>query len=310
MNCNGFREIADSYLSNELLVETNHEVLRHLENCLDCRRELASRRDLRERLRSAVKSAPQSHLNANFATRLKNDLREQHSANQRRRSFSRFFITNPVFAGVLALLVLSVSIGLIWKFGQTADSNETANLNPPTPNQTNTNTGDEKSSLEIHRASFVAMEQDAVGDHKHCALKFELLEKPISLDEAAKVYGSFNKDLDKVVFESLKEVFGDKVKFLEAHSCIINGRRFAHIVVQYQARMVSILVAKREDGTPTESSDAISCQSLEDLRVACFETDKFGVFVVSDLSESENLKLARAISPLVKKHFEQGGTKA
>ena len=80
MNCKDFREIADSYLSDELLVETNHDVLRHLENCADCRCELAARRDLRERLREAVHSAPQSRINANFAVKLKNDLRENYFA--------------------------------------------------------------------------------------------------------------------------------------------------------------------------------------------------------------------------------------
>ncbi|MEP6900396.1 MAG: zf-HC2 domain-containing protein [Actinomycetota bacterium] len=310
MNCKDFREIADSYLSNELLVETNHEILRHLENCVDCRRELAARRELREHLRSAVKNAPQSQLNANFAARLTNDLREKYLAKQSRWSFANFIGTNPVLAGVLAVLVLSAMIGLVWKFGRIANSSEIAHLNPPTPNQANTITADEQNSLLIYRASFVEMEQDALSDHQHCALKFSLKEKPITLDEAAKKYGNFNKDLDKAVFEPLKEVFGDKVKLLEAHSCIINGRRFAHVVLKYQERVISVLVAKREDGTQIENSDAISCQSLEDLRVACFSTDKFGVFVVSDLDETENLKIARTISPAVKKHFEQSGTKA
>ena len=38
--CEKIRGYLDSYISNELLVETNHEVLRHLEGCPDCREEL------------------------------------------------------------------------------------------------------------------------------------------------------------------------------------------------------------------------------------------------------------------------------
>jgi Putative zinc-finger len=309
MNCKDFREIADSYLSDELLVETNHDVLRHLENCADCRRELAARRDLRERLSFAVKNAPQSQINPAFAANLKANLREQYLSKQSRWSFTNFIGTNPAFAGVLAILVLSALIGLAWQFGRNTTSTETTILNPPTPNPTNIIT-EEKSSLHIQRASFVEMETDAIDDHKHCALKFSLKENPINLDEAAKKYGKFNKDLDKSVIKPLKVVFGEKVKFIEAHSCIINGRRFAHVVLKYQDRVVSVLVAKREDGTESENSDAISCQSVEDLRIACFETARFGVFVVSDLDETENLKLARTISPSVKKHFEQSGGKA
>ena len=49
MYCKEFKGIMDSYISDELLIETNHEVLRHLENCSDCRDELAERRNLKLR---------------------------------------------------------------------------------------------------------------------------------------------------------------------------------------------------------------------------------------------------------------------
>ena len=304
MNCKDFREIADSYLSDELLVETNHDVLRHLENCADCRRELAARRDLRDRLREAVKTAPQSRINANFVVKLTNDLRENYFAERNRWSFANFIGANPVFAGVSAILFLSVSIGLLWQFGQPKNSSQTAKVNPQPTFEKNIKT-DETSSLHIERASFKEAQTDAVEDHKHCALKFSLPEMPVSLDEAALKYGDFNKDLDKTVVASLKEVFGSDVKLHEAHSCVINGRRFAHVVVKYREHIVSILTAKREDNDEGVETDAISCQTLADLRVACFQNAKFGVFVISDLSEADNLKIARTIAPSVKKHFAQ-----
>jgi len=303
MNCKDFREIADSYLSNELLIETNHEVLRHLENCADCRRELAARRNLRDKLCDAVKNAPQSRINTAFASRLTNDLRETALAKQGSWIFAAFIDTSPVLTGILVVLILSVSTGLVWKFGKTKNSPEISNLNPPPAIKANTEK--ETRSLQIERASFIEMEKDAVNDHKDCALKFCLPEKPISLDEAAKIYGTFNKDLDKAVFAPLRENLGDQVKFLEAHSCIINGQRFAHIVVAYRDRKVSILIARRENEGDAENGDAISCKWVEDFRVSCFQTDKFGVFVVSDLEETENLKIARTILSAVRKHFEQ-----
>jgi anti-sigma factor RsiW len=309
MICKDFREIADSYLSNELLVETNHEVLRHLENCADCRRELAARRDLREKLREAVMHAPQSRLNENFASRLTNDLREKSTVKPGRWSFGSFIGINPALAGVLAVLFLTVSIVSIWKFRQTESHQQTANLNP-TPSIDANKKKDGNGSLKAHRASFKEMEKDAVGDHRYCALKFSLPEKPISLDKAAMIYGAYNKDLDKAVFAPLSENLGDKIKFLEAHSCIINGRQFAHVVLKYQERVISVLVARRDTETEIENGDAISCQTAEDLRVACFQTAKFGVFVVSDLEEAENLRIARMISASVKKHFEQSEVKA
>ena len=54
--CDKTRKYLDSYISNELLVETNHEVLRHIENCPACAAEVEARTQLRTRLRVAVKS--------------------------------------------------------------------------------------------------------------------------------------------------------------------------------------------------------------------------------------------------------------
>jgi hypothetical protein len=46
----------DSYLSNELLVETNHEVLRHLEKCAECSKLLEEKTRIRNMLRTAVRN--------------------------------------------------------------------------------------------------------------------------------------------------------------------------------------------------------------------------------------------------------------
>lgn len=52
--CEKVRRYLDSYIDNELLVETNHEVLRHLEGCSACSREMESRTVLKSRLRQVV----------------------------------------------------------------------------------------------------------------------------------------------------------------------------------------------------------------------------------------------------------------
>src|SRR5260221_8738853 len=77
MHCREFRDIADSYLGNELIVETNHEVISHLEHCSECRRELAARRQLRSQLREAFIKAPENQMPAEFAQRLSARLHEQ-----------------------------------------------------------------------------------------------------------------------------------------------------------------------------------------------------------------------------------------
>ena len=47
LDCQHVREVMDSYLSEELSVESNHGVLRHVSQCRDCAAELRRRRQLR-----------------------------------------------------------------------------------------------------------------------------------------------------------------------------------------------------------------------------------------------------------------------
>lgn len=54
--CGKYRPLLDSYVSNELLIETTHEIVRHLESCQSCRFELDERVRVRGKLRQAVKS--------------------------------------------------------------------------------------------------------------------------------------------------------------------------------------------------------------------------------------------------------------
>jgi putative zinc finger protein len=56
MNCRDVRELADSFLSEELLTETNHDILRHVESCVSCRNEIATRRQLRAGTQGCVRS--------------------------------------------------------------------------------------------------------------------------------------------------------------------------------------------------------------------------------------------------------------
>ena len=56
--CLRVRRQLDAYLSNELLIETTSEVLRHLESCEACSREL----EARTRVRGALRRVAASHV--------------------------------------------------------------------------------------------------------------------------------------------------------------------------------------------------------------------------------------------------------
>ncbi len=306
MRCQEFREILDSYLGDELLIETNHEVLKHLENCPACRQELAARRDLRARLRLAVRNAPETRIDSAFARRLEDNLRE--TVLHPTTFFEKFkpagiFGNRAILAAAFGLLIML--FGGWFLLRSTAAPDNIALSNQPIETARPT----ESPIVQAVQIAWRELTAHAVGDHRNCALKYNLAEDPITLDEAATKYGKYNKDLDKAVFAPLKEIFGaknaGKIDLLEAHSCVYEGRRFAHVVLKYRSRRVSVLIT--ETDLPVENMKIAADQFDGEMRVASFCTAHHAIFVVSDLNEKDNTTIAEAILPSISRHIERVG---
>lgn len=269
MECHEFCEIADSYLSDELSVETNHEAILHLEKCANCRSELSARRALRTKLRAAFIDLPDNQMRPEFVSELSSRLRKPPAMVQ---SWLRRYFALAVAACLLfTLLIGSIIVRQL--------------LSRPTQN-----TG----KIELAKA--------AVGDHRDCAVEFRLAEKPISLEVAGQNYDPVYLDLAKIFTEG--SVKPPDVQFIEAHSCVFAGRRFAHVVLKYHGSLVSFLVTGIPSNlTLDHSSSTITCSQIEGYNVSYFQTRRHGLFVVSDLPEGDNLTLARTLAPRALEHI-------
>jgi uncharacterized protein YegL len=149
-----------------------------------------------------------------------------------------------------------------------------------------------------------------VGDHRDCAIKFRLAEKPIDLEVAGQKYDPVYLKLTKAVLSQQGAAPLD-AQFVEAHSCIFEGRRFAHIVLKYHGQVVSFLVTdfeptkgvQRELARSSAGPQVITCSQFDGYKVSCFQTARHAVFIVSELAEGDNLALARALAPSVFAHI-------
>jgi anti-sigma factor RsiW len=75
MQCRDARELLDSFIGEELLVETNHDLLRHLATCPECSAELEGRRRVRSELKQAFSRSTDLQLRPEFANELTMRLR-------------------------------------------------------------------------------------------------------------------------------------------------------------------------------------------------------------------------------------------
>jgi anti-sigma factor RsiW len=264
MQCREVRELLDAFVGDQLLVETTNDVVRHLEVCPACRAELDGRRALRARLQSAFGSAVALAPTRDFLNGLEVRLRAPHTSQMTRRSWLRSW------GAAAAAVVTAISGGL---FARGA----------------------------LHRSRLAALARNAAGDHQNCAIKFNLSERPISLEEAARRY-----DPAFASFTTLPAPTGlpnGAAEILERHSCVYEGRRFAHVVFRYSGHIVSLLVT---GGIESIGSSPEMLPTDGSLQVASFSAGRHLAFVVSDLSSEDTSRFAQAIVGPVSQRLANG----
>jgi anti-sigma factor RsiW len=286
LDCRNLRELLDSYLSDELSVETNHAVLRHLEHCPTCRAELAARRNLREALRRA---GTKLRMSEEGKARLREMLR-QHGALPEPEPlvaesfFSRLrnFLPRQIFsAPLLAAMMLLVTLGL-------------GGLLLFRPSVT--------SAAELSAALW----QEAIGDHSYCAAQFAHEAGPVSMIERAQEYDPAYAALDRIA-----EVGAAGLKLRAAHICGFAGRNFAHLVYTRDGELISLLVTERNaramksGAVPDDDGLKVGLQQAihNDLKVSAYQTRRYIVLIVSRLAEKENQKLAEMLALPVSRHL-------
>lgn len=307
MQCRDFREVADSYLSDELLVETNHDMIAHLEACAECRRELAARRELRTKLRAAFNNSQELEIQDQFANRLHGQLRKT-ATTKASSSMSH----GRMWMALAACLVVAGGLGLVaWQ--RQLKQNATGERHEPNIAQVKPAADQPLPAPTAVDADLVLakMSEVAAGDHRDCAIGHRLPDRPIDLTEAARKYDPAYLNLTQAVM-SRRDALADGIELVMAHACLFKGHWFGHIVVRHRGRLVSVLVTRLDhpDGTPPANeklskrleAQVIACSTAGDYQISCFRTARHAVFVVSDLEEAQNLALARELAPSVYEH--------
>ncbi len=275
MNCREFSEIADTYLHDELLVETNMQVHKHLENCADCRKEFGRRRELRQMVKVAMNSPKELEIKPHFENRLKSELRDYAMQQHGWRKYLTVRLMVPALASLVIIAAITVGLVVNWNSHRIDLANQRSEF---------TN-------------SYTALLNDAAADHKDCAL-----EKQTMWDSMSKM-DSPEKTLytDKVV-KPLQKQLTSNVEYLYAHDCPYDGRIFTHIILRENGHIVSVLIDKsgKVPAMAQNLGDSIHLEKTNGLQVAGFQKGDQAFFVISDLSETDNLSVARTISDVWK----------
>jgi hypothetical protein len=155
-----------------------------------------------------------------------------------------------------------------------------------------------------HRTSVTeTLAEAAVGDHRNCALAFHLAEKPITIEAAAQRYDAAFRVLQNLPPDTVSTPAG-LAHVVERHSCVFDGRRFVHIVLQYRDTRVSLLVTRKDTGSqiaiPGEARLSRTDGSVDSMSVVSVPTSRHLIFLVGDVALRDLAQFADVVAgPLV-----------
>ncbi len=275
MNCRDFQEIIDSYLSDELLTETNHDVLRHLENCVACRSVIEARRNVRQHLKSAVFNAPQYQIGKNFTHNLRTQLRHEAFANKEEKATSRFRFGSLI--AVAAGLILTLTFGFIFL------------------NDSNSSTIAKKNSYQTEKFPSGHLVNVAFGDHEHCAVK-RGTDEPVKAVETPAKY----EQTAQIAMPQLKNILAD-YNLKSSHTCEYKNTKFTHLIIEKDNEILSVMLT--EKAKAENLSEGIAHYSSEKYQMDRFDVNDTAVFVVSNFDEQINSKAAQALYQPLQKYL-------
>jgi len=140
--------------------------------------------------------------------------------------------------------------------------------------------------IYVHAGNDLA--RAAVGDHRNCALKFNLAEKPIALEEAAQRFNPAFRVVEHLPVDDVSTSVG-VAHIVERHSCVYEGRRFAHVVMKYQGAVVSLMMTSAQGSAPVPGA-------VDGMNVTAFRGGTQIVFLAGDVSMTDLVALVDSIS--------------
>jgi len=284
-NCERFRQYLDSYISNELLVESNLEVLGHIEQCSACAQELETRMCIRASLQAAAR---REEVPPRLEQKIRRELRERSPVHLWPFDFSFRWMS-----AVAALLLISTAIWIVLRSRRELG-----------PQQQNAYIGRISSRLST-------ILQVGLRDHVHCAVFRKYPKDPPAFAEMARDLGPQYAGLVPLV----KARVPDEFRVILAHRCTVQGRNYVHLVLRGPSSLLSLIITKKNPGesfpafqlAPVLQASGVPVYraGTGQFQVAAFASQACLAFVISDLPEERNLQLAAALAPPVQEFLNQ-----
>jgi anti-sigma factor RsiW len=126
----------------------------------------------------------------------------------------------------------------------------------------------------------------AVGDHRYCVVT---ATGPLSLDTETLQRPAYRR-LDALP-QTMAVPPAGELRVLERHVCVYGGRQFAHLVMRYRGRRVSLVVSGAAEAVRAQSGST----RVDGMNVVTFRSRSLTCFIIGELSLMELQTIATLI---------------
>src|SRR5262249_49370965 len=214
----------DAYISNELTVETNHEVLRHLEGCPGCSAELDTRTRLRSRLKTAVMA---QGVPPELQVRIREQIRNERAGNW----LSLDWLKTGRWRSAGAMAAVLVVGGGLWV-------NQSVERMPALGDRPAQN-----AYITRVSANLAAVLKVGLGDHIHCSIFRKYPKEASTIEKMEGDLGPTYSGLLPVVRAAVPQGY----RVIMAHQCSYARRKFIHLTFEKDGGLLSLVVARKQD---------------------------------------------------------------
>lgn len=141
-----------------------------------------------------------------------------------------------------------------------------------------------------------------LGDHIHCAYFRKYPAQPPTVAVMQKELGPEYAGLLDAVRAKVPDAFRVRL----AHRCGYQGRKFVHLVLKNDERIMSVVLATKKDGEALSAERLVPAlasagvllyqQHAESFQVAAFESSQHLVYLISDLPAEKNMQMLQAMA--------------
>jgi hypothetical protein len=150
-----------------------------------------------------------------------------------------------------------------------------------------------------------------LGDHIHCSVFRKFSKNPPRAEELAEKMGQEFRGLIPIIRQHVPEEY----RMVIAHQCRYRGRRFVHVSLKSDSRLLSLVIARKNEGESfavegmlpsfVPAGIPVYKAGVQRFQIAAFESRDHLVYLVSDLTQQQNINMMVAMAPGVKEFLAE-----